>query len=412
MSASRRRSRVIETLQAERRTLKQGSSALAISTIAGFIAGLILSRLTDTLQELPGLIVLIPAAVGMRGTIFGAVGARLGTSIHAGLFETSLRSGGVLRRNASVAVVTTFTSSVWLAALTRLVAPAFGGSTISFWQLVTISVVSGILGSVILLSFTISLSRVSFRRAWDLDSVGTPLVTALGDVVTLPTLYLATLLVRNPAVTAITASVCLAATAACVVAARRSSDRFLRRTIWQMTGVIALTPLLDIAAGALLHAEQASLLAQPGLLILIPPFVSQAGALGGILSSRLSSKLQLGVIRPSARPDPPAVVDAALVSVFGIGIFLVVGIGGTLLAELTTVSHPGAGVMIAGTLLAGLALVPAIIAIAYVVAASSTRLNLEPDDQSVPVITSAMDLLGVGSMIIVMSLLGVLGSRA
>jgi mgtE-like transporter len=412
MSASRRRSRVIETLHAERRTLEQGSSALAISTAAGFAAGLILSHLTDTLRELPGLIVLIPAAVGMRGTIFGALGARLGTSIHAGLFETSMRSGSVLRRNSSVAVVTTFTSSVWLAALTRLVAPAFGGSTISLWQLVTISVVSGVLGSAILLFVTISLSRLSFRRGWDLDSVGTPLVTALGDVATLPTLYLATLLVHNPTVNAITAAACLSATAACVIAARRSSDRLLRRTVWQMTGVIALTPLLDIAAGALLHAEQSALLAQPGLLILIPPFVSQAGALGGILSSRLSSKLQLGVIRPSVRPDPPAVVDAALVSIFGLGIFFVVGVGGTLLAELTTRSHPGAPVMIGGTLLAGVALIPMIIAIAYAMATSSTRMNLDPDDQSVPVITSAMDLLGVGTMLAVMSLLGVLGPRA
>ena len=39
------------------------------------------------LELLPGLLVLIPASVGMRGMIFGAMGARLGTGIAAGVFE-------------------------------------------------------------------------------------------------------------------------------------------------------------------------------------------------------------------------------------------------------------------------------------------------------------------------------------
>lgn len=62
-------------------------SPLVLSALAGFVAGLILSHITGSLQRLPGLLVLIPAAVGMRGTIFGALEARLGTSIHAGLFH-------------------------------------------------------------------------------------------------------------------------------------------------------------------------------------------------------------------------------------------------------------------------------------------------------------------------------------
>ena len=76
--------------------------------------------------------------------------------------------------------------------------------------------------------------------------------------------------------------------------------------------VILLTPLLDIAAGAILQAKEPGLRALPGLLIVIPPFVSQAGALGGILSSRLSSKLQLGVLTAKGLPEQPALVDGAI----------------------------------------------------------------------------------------------------
>ena len=104
--AFRRPARTLWALwRAERRTLGQGLVALALSTGAGFVAGLTLAHLTDRLDRLPGLLVLIPAAVGMRGTIFGAIGARLGTASAAGLFEPTLRRDGVLYRNVEVAVL-------------------------------------------------------------------------------------------------------------------------------------------------------------------------------------------------------------------------------------------------------------------------------------------------------------------
>jgi len=85
MALPRRAQRLWAYWRAEQRTLRQGLVALALSTLAGFVAGLTLAHITGTLQELPGLIVLIPAAVGMKGTIFGAIGARLGTANVAGL---------------------------------------------------------------------------------------------------------------------------------------------------------------------------------------------------------------------------------------------------------------------------------------------------------------------------------------
>ena len=62
----------------------------------------------------------------MRGTIFGAIGARLGTASAAGTFEANLRRGGVLAQNVEVSFITTFTSSLWLAGLAKLATAAFG----------------------------------------------------------------------------------------------------------------------------------------------------------------------------------------------------------------------------------------------------------------------------------------------
>ena len=177
---------------------------------------------------------------------------------------------------------------------------------------------------------------------------------------------------------------------AAVVRGARVGAREVRRTLVEMTGVIALAPLLDIFAGALLEARRRDARGGPGVLILIPPFVSQAGALGGILSSRLSSKLQLGVITPRGMPgvarrrrrrDRRRVRSGRL-------------LGDrrrsrSLLADLTGLATggraaPGAGAIVAGTVLAGL-IVPADHALAgYYLAIVTYRFGLDPDNHSVP----------------------------
>ena len=399
-------------LRAERRTLLQGVVALTLSTAASFVAGLTLGSITGTLNLLPGLLVLIPASVGLRGTIFGAMGARLGTGIHAGLFEPTLRRGGLLGRNVEIAVLSTFLSSFYLAGMARVVAAAFGESTISFWDFVTISVVGGALASFAILFVTVALTLLSYRREWDLDSVSTPMVTAIGDMVTLPALFLASFIPRNDVANAIVAAACTAAVLAAAVAATRSG-REVRRTLVEMTAVIAIVPLMDIFAGALLEARRPSLEAVPAILILLPPFVSQAGALGGILSARLSSKLQLGVITPRGMPEPPAVVDGAIVVGFGLPVFTVIGIVAVVLANLTGIAdragalHPDAGAIVAGTVLAGLIVLPILLLAGYYVAVVTARFGLDPDNHGVPIITSLMDLVGVAAVLFAMGVSGV-----
>ncbi|MEO8422323.1 MAG: magnesium transporter [Actinomycetota bacterium] len=408
MAIPRRATRVFRSLRAERRTLRQGLVALVLSTVAGFVAGLTLSGIGDTLKALPGLFILIPAAVGMRGTIFGAIGARLGTTNAAGTFEVSFRKQGVLYQNVYVAVVTTFGSSLWLAVLAKVAASAFGQPSISLWSLVTISVVGGALGSVFILVVTVGLSILSYRRGWDLDSVSTPMVTALGDMATLPTLYLATFIVRNQTVDAIVSAICVAAAIYAAVRAYTVSESVVRRVILEMTGVILLTPILDILSGVLQEHRLSELAAVPILLIVIPPFVSQAGALGGIFSSRISSKLQIGVITPRGWPEAPALVDGTIVLALGVLVFALIGAIAVGLAALTGQAPASPGRVAAATLLAGLIATPITIVLSYYLAIITYRFGLDPDNQTVPIITSVMDLAGVACVLFVMSVSGVL----
>lgn len=405
----RRAKRLYGYWRTEQRTLRQGLVALALSTVAGFVAGLTLSGIGSTLEQLPGLFVLIPAAVGMRGTIFGAIGARLGTTNAAGTFEVSARKDGVLYQNLYVAVVTTFGSALWLAVLSRLMSAVFGLSSISIWSLVTISVVGAALGSVIILLVTVGLSVLSYRRGWDLDSVSTPMVTALGDMVTIPTLYLATFLVRNPTVNGIVSGLCIAGGIYAIIKAYSVDDSAVRRVILEMTGVILLTPILDVLSGLLQQHRLTELLAVPVVIALIPPFVSQAGALGGIFASRTSSKLQIGVITPRGLPEVPALVDASGVFVLGMAVFTLIGAIAVGLSSVTGHAPTDPVTVVVSTIVAGLIVTPITIVVSYYLAIITYRFGLDPDNQTVPIITSFMDLAGVVCVLFVMSVSGVIG---
>jgi mgtE-like transporter len=403
----RRARRLWDYFRAEKRTLRQGFVALLVSTGAALIAGITLGSITHTLQALPGLIILVPAANGMRGTIFGAIGARFGTSTHAGLFEVTWEREGILYQNTFVAIVTTFSSSLYLAALAKLSATVFGLQSISFLDFVTISVVGGVLGSAIVLGLTTGLSILSYRRGYDLDAVSTPIVTAAGDMTTVPSLFLATFLVRvgwlNAAIAGTMIVVSLYATArgalTDLVAARRIQ--------LEMAAVIVLTPILDILAGTAVESRLDRFIALPGLLVIVPPLVSNAGALGGVFSSRISSKVHLGLIRPRGLPESLAALDASLVAISGVFAFTATGTLALLFSVLAHKAHPGAAVMIGGTLLAGgIATIIAVV-VSYYVAILTARFGLDPDNHSVPIITSVMDLAGVITFLAVLSLFGI-----
>src|SRR5262249_51803138 len=77
--------------------------------------------------------------------------------------EINLRPGGALRQNVDVAILSTFSSSLWLAVLARLAAALFGQPSISVWDLAVISIVGGAIGSVLGLAITIGLSAPAYR---------------------------------------------------------------------------------------------------------------------------------------------------------------------------------------------------------------------------------------------------------
>src|SRR3954471_9289558 len=91
--------RVRAILGSDAASVGQGLAALLVSSGGDLLAGLTLGAITHTLEQLPGLLVLVPAAVGMRGSFFGSRGTRFGTAFHTGTFSLSRRTETVVGQN-------------------------------------------------------------------------------------------------------------------------------------------------------------------------------------------------------------------------------------------------------------------------------------------------------------------------
>ncbi|TMK16244.1 MAG: hypothetical protein E6G68_10105, partial [Actinobacteria bacterium] len=284
--------------RAESRTIWQGYVGLWISSAGDLLAGLALAFMTNRLQALPSLFILVPAAIGMRGNIFGAMGSRIGTAIHAGTFRVTREPQGVLYQNAYAALLLSVVTSGYLAIAARIISAATGLPSISAWDFLVISILAGALSGLVILALTIVLTRIAYARSWDLDSVAGPVVTFLGDVVTLPSLFAASYLARAHWVTlGFGIAVSLLAIAA-LIEALRTDLPLARRILRESMIILAIAGLIDLAAGTVVEHRIDHFLTLPALLILIPPFLEDAGALGSIVAARLASKLHLGAIRP------------------------------------------------------------------------------------------------------------------
>jgi mgtE-like transporter len=399
--------RVFAYWRAERRTIGQGFVALVISSLGSLVAGVALGSITGTLRLLPGLMVMVPAAIGMRGNIFGALGSRLGTAIHSGMYAPSREREGVLYQNVYAVTVLTLAISLLEGALAKTMTVAFGVRSISMLDFVVIAMLGAIGSSFVVGAFTVALSRGAYRRGWDLDSVAGPLITAAGDMVTVPAMFLATFLIGLAWVTPAIAAVAVVVTIALTVRGLTTDLETTRRILRESLPILALAGAVDILAGLVVEARLHRFLVLPALLVLIPPYLEGEGALGAILSSRLASKLHLGAISPRLMPESIAWLDASIVFLFSLVNSVLTGIAAHFAARLIGLSSPGLVDMIGITFLAGLLATVPVIVVAYYTAVATFRLGLDPDNHGIPMITSSMDFIGVISLVVALLAYGV-----
>ena len=399
--------RLVDLLGPTSDAARQSLVALGFNSATSLVAGAFLGALVTTFEELPGLLLMVPAAIGLRGNIFSTFGNRISTAIHTGTFTTRISRETVLGQNVMATMSLTIVMSLVLAVVARVVALAFGfENAIGVLELALISIVGGGLASLVVLAASILIARASVRRDWDLDNLVAPSVSTLGDVITIPCLYVATFLVGDGDWTLwLSGALVLAALIVLLVSLRSKLDMF-RRIVIESLPVLTVALTLSTLAGVAVEKQLATFALLPALLVLQPSFVSSAGSLGGILSSRISTNLHLGLVKPTLLPGSTVLSDAGLVLALALPVYVVNAVGAELLALMLGQESPGLGWMLAVSLLAGLVTVVFVVALAYYGTMAAWRVDLDPDTVGIPVVTASVDFVGVVCLVSVVVLFG------
>jgi mgtE-like transporter len=386
---------------------RQGLVALALNSSTSLAAGAVLGSLTETFERRPGLLLLVPAAIGLRGNVFGSLGNRVSTSIHAGDVQLRLRGSTVLGQNVLAAGALTLGMSVVLVALTAIISVGLGlGHTIGLADLTLVSVGGGAVASLPVLAATLGLAAGAVRFGWDLDNVTAPLVSTLGDVLTLPALWLATGLLGFGLVTSTLGWALAILALGALVAGAATSLPQLRRIVRTSLPVLVFAGLVSGLAGVALERRLVTFTALPALLILVPAHLSSAGALGGILSGRLSSKLLLGLAPPTAMPARAARDDLRFVAALSLPVFVANGAGAHLVARALGEASPGMLQLIGASLLGGAAAMLVVLVITYYGTIAAVRSDIDPDTYGIPLVSSTVDLVGALTLIVAITTLG------
>ncbi|HOC84764.1 MAG TPA: magnesium transporter, partial [Methanoculleus sp.] len=180
-----------------RRLILTGLGALLVSAAVSSVAGIYLGAAREVLMLIPGLMVLLPSIIDMRGNIAGVLASRLSSSMHLGVFSIDFEEGSVLGDNIRASFVITVLIAFVLGIFAYLASLLSGLPTVGVTDLVLISVTSGIVSGLVVMGITVVIALASYRYGLDLDMIAAPTVTTSGDIVTLPILMLSAVFVIN-----------------------------------------------------------------------------------------------------------------------------------------------------------------------------------------------------------------------
>src|SRR6478735_2867733 len=295
--------RLVDLLGPTGAAARQSLVALGFNSATSFIAGFLLVGLTGTFERLPGLLVLVTPAIGLRGNVFSTLGNRLSTAIHIGEFRVSFRRESLLFQNLAASFCLTMFMSTVLAVFAKVIAVVVGiPNTIGTLDLMMISVLGGLMGSVPVALATIALTRGAVRYGWDLDNLVAPTVSTLGDVITIPALWVASLLVGHGVIAPTLGAVLGGVSIAAVIWSLRAGLVQLATIVKESIPVLTVAMLLSALGGLVLQKQLGALTLLPAIFVLQPAFVSSAGALGSILSGRVATNLHIGSVEPTLLP--------------------------------------------------------------------------------------------------------------
>ena len=170
--------------------LRQSLPLLILCGIGEIIAGSVFGWMANFLDILPGLIVLIPAIMGLKGNIDVTLGSRLGSAAHMGLIAPGNIWNQETKQNLFASISIGIIMAIIAGVFAYITCWLLGLPKLEVYELIGIALIAGTMAGVILAFLTVGIMIVAFKRGLDPDNITAPSLATVGDIITLGCIFI------------------------------------------------------------------------------------------------------------------------------------------------------------------------------------------------------------------------------
>jgi len=149
-----------------------------ISITGGLLTGAMLAFALNKIYLIPGLFILLPGFLEMRGALGGALASRISSGLFLGVIKPSFGER-IIKSNMLATAALIIVSSFILGTIAYMANSYFSG--ITSVKIILVSLAAGII-SILMTPITVFTTLWLYRRGHDPNNIMGPYITTLGDI--------------------------------------------------------------------------------------------------------------------------------------------------------------------------------------------------------------------------------------
>jgi mgtE-like transporter len=155
-------------------------TAQIISIIGGILVGTLLAIYTDNILIIPGMLILLPGFLEMRGNISGTFASRISSGLFLGVINPRIIKTHIIKGN----LLGSFLQAIIVSFVLGLIAFLFNYFflDIVILKIIFVPLVAAIIANAIEIPLTLFVTLYLFKKGHDPNNIMGPFVTSTGDV--------------------------------------------------------------------------------------------------------------------------------------------------------------------------------------------------------------------------------------
>lgn len=164
-----------------------------LSIVGGIFAGTLLAMYFDKMALIPGMFILLPGFLEMRGNISGSLASRLSSGMFLGVVKPKSMWTKITKGNLLASFFLAVSVSLVLGCLAYLFSLSIMGTADA--RIIVVSLVAAIIANAIEIPLTLYFTFYLFRQGHDPNNVMGPFVTTTGDMTSMAALLAALVMI-------------------------------------------------------------------------------------------------------------------------------------------------------------------------------------------------------------------------